>query len=313
MSEAANSSQPNTVQVPSPSEGAPSNQVGTPTNAQAAQKATQQRAAEEAAARIMRLKMDGMDIDLPEAEVIKLAQQAGVSSKRFQEAAALKKQTEQILAYINQNPGEALEKLVGPQKAREIYEKRLMEFIKRDAETPEAKKARELEEKVRDYERREREGAELRKRQEIQALEAKRNQEREAKTREYAQQFDKLFTEALTKENLPKTAYTVSRMAALQRVNLKKGFELSADQLAKIVRQDYDSEMNHFMGGMDGEQLLNFLGDPVTGKVSKALVKRLKGANVQKFATPSPTTPSEPVQKSTAKTWRDFQKRKRSL
>ena len=66
------------------------------------------------------------------------------------------------------------------------------------------------------------------------------------------------------------------------------------------------------MGDMDGEKLMEFLGDDVVKKLSKAQIKKLKSTNVQKFATPVVEAPQE-ASKPAVSNWREFQKRKRGL
>lgn len=269
-------------------------------------------AAKAAEIRRLKLKMDGQELDLPEEEVIKLAQQAGVSAKRFQEAAALKKQTEQVLEFLQSQPAAALKKIItDPAAYRKLLEDELTEIVRRDSETPEAKKIREQEERLQAYAAKEKEATEAQAKAKAEAEKAasdKAHQEKEAK---YVQQYTETFTKALEESGLPVDPKTFARMATLQRINLKKGFDLDASSLAKIVREDFMAEQKHVLGKMDGEKLMEFLGDEVVKKLSKAQIKKLKATNVQKFATPAP----DPVQdtKPTTTSWREFQKRKRGL
>jgi hypothetical protein len=270
--------------------------------------------------RRMKLKMDGQEIDLPEEEVIKLAQQAGVSGRRFQEAAALRKQAEQVLELLQTKPAEALKKLVPDTKAyRQLLEDELTDIIKREAESPEQKKIREQEDQLKAYAEKERQVEEARKQKEKEDADAARTKDEQEKMEKYSKQYTEIFTKALDETGLPKNAYTMKRMAELQKVNLKKGLNLDASSLATIVKQDYDQEHNARLeqfkspdGKFDGERLLAFFGEDIVKALSKAQIKRLKALSAQKFSTPvqeveSPNKPAE------HRSWRDLQKKRRQF
>ena len=266
--------------------------------------------------RRLKLKMEGQDIELPEEEVIKLAQMGGSAQKRFQEAAQLRKEAEQVVEWMKSNPAQALKEL--GIDVRKFSEDTLMEMIRREQESPEQKKIREQEEKLRAYEEKERQAEEARQQKEIEAKKAREQQELDARAKQFMDQYDAEFTKALSESDLPRNAYTIRRMADLQRINLKKGFELDASSLAKIVRQDYDREHSMRLdryktpeGKYDGEKLLAFFGDDLVKALNKAQVKKLKAANAQKFSTPvQESTQTKPAPTSS---WREFSKRKRAL
>lgn len=254
----------------------------------------QQQAAVE---RRIKLKLEGKDVELPESEVIQYAQQGKVATQRFQEAAKLKQEAEQILQYAKANPKEFFEKT--GMNARDWAENFLMEELTRDQESPEQKKARENEEKLRKYED-----------EKKQAQERAQKEQIERQTAEARERLDKMFVQALSESGLPKTPWTVKRMAELQLLNIKNKYELSASQLAKIVREDYVSEQKALFGSAEGDQLMDILGPDLVKKLSKAQIAKLKAKGLQ---TSKPVSSSRQSSSSNTEgmSWREYQKRNR--
>lgn len=247
--------------------------------------------------RKMKVKLDGKEVEVPESEVLAGYQQGKVAHQRFQEAAQLRKEAEQILQFAKANPTEFFEKT--GLNAREWAEKYLIQELEREAMSPEQKKARENEEKLRKFE----DDGKKAKEKEEQAY-------REKLTAEHRNRLDLMFTEALHKSGLPKTPYTVKRMAELQLINIKNKYELGADQLAKLVREDYASEQKSLLGAFDGDQLMEFLGPDLVKKLSKAQIAKLKARGV----TPSASTPQRKTSdQPTGMTWREYQKKNRKI
>ena len=197
-------------------------------------------AAVQAEIRKMKLKLDGKDVELPESEVIAYAQQGKVATQRFKEAAQMRADAEQLMQFAKANPEEFFKKT--GMNPREWAEKYLLAEIQREAMSPEQRKIREIEEENQRY-----------KSKEQQENEARKRQAEEAKTKEYHDSYEKMFVTALNESGLPKTPFTIARMAKLQQLNIKNGYELSSSQLAKIVREDYVAEQKSILGGLDGD------------------------------------------------------------
>jgi len=266
--------------------------------------------------RKLKLKLEGADIELPEEDVIKLAQQASVANRRFQDAAMSRKETEAVLKMLKENPKVAMEKL--GIDLRKFSEETLTEIIKREQESPAAKKERELEEKVRSYEAKEAERAEEAKRAELVREESKKREAATAEERAQITRLDKLFTKALEDSGVPKTPWSIARMAQLQRVSNKNGWEMPAEQLAKIAREDYDKEFQERVSGykgadgaLDGDKLISLFGEDIIKAITKAKVKQLKSAN-PKFSKPAESQTEAPPAQDRG-SWREFTKRKRNM
>ncbi len=247
--------------------------------------------------RKLKLKLDGQDVEMPESEVIALAQQGKVAGTRFQEAATMKKQADEIMRFAKENPAEFFKKT--GMNAREWAENYLIEQLKAEAMSPEQKKAAANEAKLREYE------AE-KKRVDAEKLQ----KEKDAAAQKWHDDYNVLFVEALGKSGLPKTAYTIKRMAELQLTNLKKKLNLNADQLAKLVKEDYIAEQKALFGATEGDALLEMLGPEFVKKLSKAQIAKLKAKGLQVSAggKAPERKPGEPQM-----SWREYQRRNRRL
>lgn len=302
---------PATPSVVPPVEGAkpPMDAKAPPPAASAKAEAPKPTAAE---IRKLKVKLDGADIDMSEEDVIKLAQKGGSAEKRFLEAANLKKQVEQVLDLLKTNPAEAMKRL--GQDPRKFSEEFLVEALKREAESPEQKRIRETEEKLKNYEKQETVREATAKKQAEEAAASAKQKANAEKEAQIIAKFDSIFTEALSKSGLPKNARTVARMAELQRVNLRSKGGYTAEQLAEVVRQDYDSEFKTRTDDLNGDQIIELLSrvnPDLLKKITKAQIAKLKGAP-QKF---SQNTAQVPVTQDEGtgmhKNWRELQKARR--
>lgn len=248
--------------------------------------------------RMMKIKVDGKEVELPETEVLELASAGKASNARFQDAAKLKREADQIIQFAKDNPEEIFKKTgLNP---REWAEKYLLGELQKEAETPQQKTARENEEKLRKYE------ADEKKR----TAESER-QEEERLTNEQREKYDKLFTQALFESGLPRTKFTVMRMAQLQKINLKKSFDCTAQQLAKIVREDYVAEQKALMGALDGDALIDFLGPEIAKKFSKAQIAKLKNRGTGGSSSAAGKGPVARNQPEPGMSWKDYQRKNR--
>lgn len=243
--------------------------------------------------RKLKLKIDGKEMEMSESEVISYATKARAADQRFNEAANMRKEAESILKFAKENPAEFFKKT--GMNAREWAEQFLLKEIEREAMTPEQKKNMANEEELRQYKDNEKKEAERKRNEEIAALE-----------KTHLQSYDLMFTDALHKSGLPKTAYTVKRMAELQLVNVKKKLDLNADQLAKLVREDYLSEHKALLSAYDGDQLIDFLGVDAVKKLSRAQIAKLKARGVS----PRQAAVNRPAGKQQL-TWDEYRKRNR--
>lgn len=127
---------------------------------------------------------------------------------------------------------------------------------------------RELEE----YKEREAEARAEKERQEAEAKVA----EEQRKTQEWAQKFEAECTKALAENKVPKTRLSLALIAQYIDAGLKEKKDYSVEQVLPYVQRDLKEIHLSTMGQLDGDALLDYLGDVLSNKVAKARVDRYK-------------------------------------
>lgn len=217
-------------------------------------------------------KVDGKEVEeeLSDDDVKKHLSMSRAAYKRMQEAASEKKQAQEFVKMLRENPEQVLnnEQIMGSKKFREIAEQYLSKQLQEEMLSPEEKHKREMESKLKQYEETEK--------QQRQQAEAKQMEQLQA---HYAQDYEQKIMTGLQSQNIPKTPRTVKRMAELMSKNLQYSLELEPQQLAEIVKQDYIKEIQELFGATESDALLNLLGDGVSNKIRQADLKKLKANN----------------------------------
>lgn len=181
----------------------------------------------------------------------------------------------------------------------------LYEKIRRDQMSPEQ---RELEE----YKEREAEAAAKAKADE----EAAKTAAVQRKTQEWASKFEKDCEAALKANALPKTRLSLALIAQYIDAGLANKQELTVDQVLPYVARDLKEIHTSTMGKLDGDELLNYLGEELSNKVAKARVSRYNKSQavttpVQRPATNPTTTRGEDLSKLKGKAyWAALRKQK---
>lgn len=237
--------------------------------------------------RRMKLKVDGHELDLPEDEVIKLAQMGKSASKRYEEAAALrresaaeKQQAEQFFGMLR-DPQKLAKLLADPRVGIDVKkwaEQYVWDQIQEERLSPAEKKARDNERKL----------AEIEDRDKNAKAEADKQQDA-ALISHYEGDYEKKITEALGMGGVPKTPMTVRRMAHYMRIAFKNDLDITPRDLVDRVRQDFLAEQRELFGAVDGDALIGLLGEDTAKRLRNADLKRLKTTQGDSgFRTPEP-------------------------
>ena len=127
---------------------------------------------------------------------------------------------------------------------------------------------RELEE----YKEREKEAKALKDQQEAEAKIA----ESAKKTQEWAQKFEKDCEAALTANAIPKTRLSLALIAQYIDAGLADKKEYTVEQVLPYVARDLKEIHRSTMESLDGDALLNYVGETLSNKIAKARVDRYK-------------------------------------
>jgi hypothetical protein len=225
-----------------------------------------------------KLKIDGIDTELTEEEVIRFAQMGKASHKRFEEAASIKKQVEPILKALKEDPYYLLthpEMGVDEGKLREATEKWLAEKIMFES-LPQDQQQLHLAKKELET---------IKKQQELQ-----RQAEEQAKMadmeKKYAEDYERQFLGALEKVNVPKEPRVIARMAEYMSRAVKTNTQLSAEDAALLVKEDLAREQAAVASKLTPEELVNFIGKENADKVRKYFASQVKNVLAEEGSRP---------------------------
>lgn len=233
-------------------------------------------------ARMLKLKIDGRDVDMSEPEVVKWAQMGKASDQRFQEASQMRKQAEDFMQALKTNPRAVLENPAIGVDLRKFAEDYLVEQLKNEQLSPEQRQIKELEKKIQAAEDEKRQYESQRQQQEMTRLQS-----------HYAQEYETKIMDALSKGNVPKTPETVKRMANYMQMALSNGVDIDPANVLEMIKQDYLSDITALFSNSDGDTLLKFLGDGIANKIRKSDLARLRASQAPLFNTSSPSVTSE--------------------
>jgi hypothetical protein len=219
----------------------------------------------EKAARKLKIKVDGVTEEYDEEDVIKMAQLSKASQKRFNEAAATKKEAAKILEKLKENPLEVLQHPDIGVDVKKFAEDYLIKEMEKAELSPEARRAYEAEQKVAAMEKEKEE----RLKQETEAQQM-------AAQKQWATKYETDIQAALEKTAIPKTPQSVKRMVMYMLDAVENKVDMSAEQAAQVVRNDYSGDTQTLYSQMDGETLISVLGEEVATKIRKADLARLE-------------------------------------
>lgn len=210
-----------------------------------------------------------VDLSNP-AEVEKLVSLGLASNDKFQEAARLRKEAEDILAAAKtkKSATEALKKAgFDAKEIKEILEKELAGFYEEEALSPEEKQRRAEMEELKRYKE-----EEARKKEE---------ETKSAREKEIAVEMEQLENEllgALGKSSLPRTPILAKWAVQYMSAYDAQGISLSADQAVKLVEKEFPQLVQSVLSTMDVQGLKQFLGKSLVKQLLDDSVKAVKQA-----------------------------------
>jgi len=235
------------------------------------------------------VKVDGKVIQMTEAQLLENASLGKAAFKRMEEATMTKRQAEAFIEKFRRDPMAALEDpalgLTEGQRREAIEKYYQKKYIEQDKLTPEQRKLAEAERELERY----------------RSKEADDKKAAEAKQAEQLQQYwhetyQKAIIETLDKSGLPKTPWTVGRMAFYMQHAAKNKFQAPMEMIAERVREDYQEQMRAFTQNSPAEALVNFLGPDAAKKIQRYALQKHKEKLSQGFAPPE-RTEAEPTPK----------------
>lgn len=215
----------------------------------------------ETMARMYKVKVDGQEIEVDEAELTRGYTHAKAAEKRMSEAAMSRKEAETVLRLFKESPRQAMQQL--GLDVRKLAEEVIQDELKEAMLSPQEKELRKYKTELERYQTSEKQArAEYEQRQE------------EAEMARYTEVIQNEIEQTLGVAGLPKTEKTVGRIAYYMQAALQAGFSnVTPNDVIEYVKKDYITDIQSLMGGLTEDQIEAFLGADVLRKVAKSTVK----------------------------------------
>ncbi len=234
------------------------------------------------------VKVNGKIRKYSEEEMVARARMADAADERFNEAAQIRKQAEGLVGRIR-TPEQMMEALLDPalgltkDQVRAQFEAWYeREFIEPEKLTEDQKKLRAAEAQIKKY-------AEQEKDQKT----ARDQAERDQLTVQARGEIQKQIIEALETNSLPKTNFTVRRLAYWIQRNQENGFNAPTSLLVSQVRNEFNASIRDMVESSDGEALVQLLGDGIIQKLRKYDLDQLR--KLRGSGTPPAETDTTPA------------------
>lgn len=234
------------------------------------------------AIRKLKLKLNGRELELPEADVIALAQMGGSARAKWEEAARLRKEAEAREAKLKNKATlrEGLKELgYSDEQIRELATEVISHHLNDEMLSPEERAFREREAQLKARER------------ELEEFQAKQKEAQlQQMTQYWSQQYDKQITETLQKHKMPADAYMIKKMAAMMQDAIENKIPASWDDIVTVLKPEVFSHHQHMLS--------HYEADILTEAVSKEVLKKLRDQDLAKFKSPHKVAPAKIVKQS---------------
>lgn len=251
--------------------------------------------------RKFKYKADNQEVEeeLTDEDITSRLSLAKAAHKRMNEASMTKKQVEQFVKQLQNDPIAVLSdpRLIGNEKLQKMFEDYYIKnVIEPSTLTPEQKRQRDNEQRLKQYEEMERRQKEEYEQHQAMQLE-----------QQFFQQLEKTVIDTLQSSGLPVSDRSVARMAKyldLQIKNPEMLGDLTPQILAEKVKQDIADDLKFILKTTTAEQIISMFGDELSNKIRKH--------DLSKFQLKNPVppkergvTPQEPVKKQTYREWEE--------
>lgn len=237
----------------------------------------QEQKAIEKAMKKFKLKVDGkeedFEIDLSdEKEIAKHLQLSRAASKRMQEAAELRKQTdamrgdiEELLLTLRNDPLKILQDPAIGHDVKKLALQVLEQEEQEASKSPEQKEKERLQLELESAQKKLKEAEEKRQQEEFQRLQQQAEREIEAD-----------IISAIEKSDLPKTEIAVKRMAEAMLVAMQNGIDVNAYDVVPIVRKQMLKDLRQLAGILPEDMLEEILGNDKVASLRKRHLRKIK-------------------------------------
>jgi|SRR5579859_7499529 len=262
-----------------------------------------------------KLRVDGgeQELALSDDEISVRLQKGLAADKRMAEAAEIRKQFAAFREAVKRDPFGVLKdpafgidlEAEAEKRLADKYRQQLREAQIAQAQTEEEKQRLKLQSDLDERERKLKEYADKEKVwQEDQAQRAQAEMDQRV-----FQEIESDFMEALQAEGITKSYETLYMMAEIARLNLDHGIELTPRQMAAEVRGRVEAQNSKLeqavRSGLQGQDLLDYLGESTVKAVLQAAKAKLRGVALAPKPAPTPyRDPEAPRKIRTPSDWK---------
>ncbi len=209
--------------------------------------------------------VDGKEMEVDEKELIRGYSHQKAANKALQEAKRARSEAEQIIRDLRDETKlpSILEKL--GIKTRDFSEKFLVSQLEEELMDPRDKELRDAKRRLQQIDEMELNQKKM--------IEQQRNEDLK---KQYADEYTQQFVKALQETNLPPTKPMVAEMARYIRQSAKIGFKMTAQEAAKLVKEDMLENQRRLIGDSDGEDLMKILPPDVANKIRQFDISKIK-------------------------------------
>ena len=242
-----------------------------------------------------KVKVDGQEQEVLEQDLIAGYQTRQASDKAFREAAQLRKQSEEFVRLLKEDPIKVLTNPKIGHDVRKLAEEYLISQMEEEMLDPKDRELRDAKAQLKAIE--EEKNAQKAQEEELRAQELRTK---------YSQNYQKSIITALNTSGLPQTEETVKKMAYYMHQGLKRGMELEAIDVVDLVKDDYVKAQKSLYSGLDGDALVAILGDDIASKIRKHDIAKLKNPkqSVSTSQNSNTSKPSQSTKKMTKEDWK---------
>ncbi len=219
--------------------------------------------------RIVKLKVDGEEIDYDvsnEADLVQRLQKSYTADQRLEKAAKIQKQSESFIKALKNNPFQILSHpSLGIENLQEVAENFVWGNIQRDKMTPEERQAKDDQTELET-----RRAADAKR---AEAEKAHRDEQRKAAVREKMQTD---LISALDQSGVPRNDWSVRRMASLMKAALANRIDVSAIEVAQKVKSEYIENYRNMIKSMTPDQIIETFGEEAARKIMDHQIKKVE-------------------------------------
>lgn len=225
---------------------------------------------EEKALKEYKLKINGKEKTIKfdpsnDEEVLKYLQKAEASDSKFKEAAEVRNAAIQFIEELKKNPRKVLSDPNIGVDLKKFAEEIMNEAIQDMEKSPEQRELERAKKELEDIKKQREDEKKSADQREFERLQA-----------EHERQLETDISAALDVGGLPKTARTVKAMAEMMMIALQSGIDLNAKDIVPIVKNNTLSEFKEVVNSLSDDQLEDFLGKEVIGRLRKRNVAKVK-------------------------------------